>query len=93
MLRKRSCYTISKAVQGQWIDGVCSLLMSDEGHFLISGVPLPVRLLDLTVPDSFLQGYLKECIHRDHSHTIQELKHDIWDETVTINQKMLHQVF
>jgi hypothetical protein len=36
--------------------------------------------------------YLKKCWHKNCSHTIQELKHNIWDENATINQEPLHRV-
>jgi hypothetical protein len=67
--------------------------MSDEKHFHVLGIPRPVRSPDLRFPDFFVWGYFKECVYRNRLRTIQELQHDIWDKTLTINQEMLRRVF
>jgi hypothetical protein len=69
------------------------VLLSNEEHFHVSGIPWPVCSLDLTALDFFLWGYLKECIYRNRPRTAHELKHAIWDEIATINQELSCQVF
>lgn len=68
VLRKRWCYAIWKPVQQQWFGGVCSMIMSDQVSFHVQGVPWLVQLPDLTVPDFFLWGYLKEFVYRNCPH-------------------------
>jgi hypothetical protein len=38
------------------------------------------------VPNFFLWGFLKERVHRNHSHATEELKRAIRDEIAVINQ-------
>ena len=58
--------------------------MSDKKHFHVLGIPRPVRSPDLRFPDFFVWGYFKECVYRNRLHTIQELQHDILENTVAI---------
>lgn len=77
--RKSRCHAISKPVQCQWIGGLCSVCM-DRQHFYVLGITWPVVSLDLTVPDFFLWGYLKECVYRNHRHhTETEVCYLGWD--------------
>jgi hypothetical protein len=69
------------------------MLMSDEEHFYISGIPWPVRSPDLTVAAFFLWRYLNESECRNRPDAIQELNYAIRDEIATINQGLLCQVF
>ena len=59
------------------------MLTSDEERFHVSGAPWPVRSPDLTVPDFFQWGYLKERVYGSRSHTMRERKRDIWHEIAT----------
>jgi hypothetical protein len=45
------------------------VLVSDEKCFFVSGIIRPVRPPDLTVPDFFLCGYLKEHEYTAIAHT------------------------
>jgi hypothetical protein len=45
------------------------VVMSDEKHFHVSGIPWAVRSPEFTVPDFFLRGYLKDCVYRNDPHT------------------------
>ena len=63
------------------------MLISDEEHFHVSGISWPVGSPGPTVLDFFL------CAYRNRPHTTQELKRVIQDETATINQELLCQVF
>jgi len=58
----------------KWISGICNLSvnMSNREHSCIE-CPVACVVADLTVPD-FPWGYLKECLYRNHPHTIQEMK-------------------
>jgi hypothetical protein len=47
---------------------VCGVLMSDEEHLYLLGIPWPAGSPDLMVPDFVLWGYLKECAYRNLAH-------------------------
>jgi hypothetical protein len=49
-------------------------------------VQCPARSPDVTVPDYFLCGYLKEWVYRTRPHTTQDLKRALQDEIALINQ-------
>jgi hypothetical protein len=69
------------------------MLMSDEKHFHVLGIPRPVRSPDFTVADFFVWVYYKECVHGNRLHTIQDMKHEIRIKTNNINQELLRRVF
>jgi len=58
------------------------VLMSDKEQ--VSGIPWPVRSPNLTVPDFFLYGDWKECVH-----ATQELQGAVLCATATISQELL----
>jgi hypothetical protein len=60
------------------------ILISNEEYCHVSGIQWPVHSSHQTVPTSFLWGYLKEYVYRNHP---QVLKHPIRDKIVTINQR------
>jgi hypothetical protein len=69
---KRWCHAISKPVQWQRIGWVRGVLMSDEEHLYLLGVPWPAGSPDLKIQDFVLRGYLKICAYRiapTHTHT------------------------
>ena len=84
--RRKWCHAVSKPVQWQWSGGVCGVLTWEEKHFHVSGIPLPVRSPDLTVPDFFLWANLKECLYRSrslslshtHTHTHTHTQYRNW---------------
>jgi len=53
----------------------------------------PARSPDLTVPDFFLWGFLKDRVFRRRIKTIQELKQTIVDEFVAIDGDLLRRVY
>jgi len=53
----------------------------------------PARLPDLTVPDFFLWGFLKDCVFRRHIMTIQELKQATVDEVAAIDKDLQRCVY
>jgi hypothetical protein len=57
-------------------------------------IPWPARSPDLTVPDYFLRGYLKESVHRNRPQATKHLKHAIQNEIPLIkqDQNLLHKV-
>ena len=67
--------------------------MSDEEHFHVLGIPWPVGPSDLTVPDFFLRGYLKQSVYMNYPRTKQELKRALRDEIATINRELLRRDF
>ena len=69
------------------------MLMSDEKHFHVLGIPRPVRSPDLRFPDFFVWGYFKDCLYRNRLHTTQELQQDNRDKTATISQEVLRRIF
>jgi len=52
----------------------------------------PPRSPDLTAPDFFLYGYLKDRVYRNNPRTIQQLKANIREEIEGISQETLRQV-
>lgn len=65
------------------------------GHVIsrFGQTPWPARSPDLTVPDFFLWGYLKQQVFRHRYDTLQELKESIRNEIRLINQELLNRVF
>jgi len=53
----------------------------------------PARSPDLTVPDFFLWGFLKDRVFRRRIMTIQELKQATVDEVVAIDEDLLRRVY
>jgi len=51
------------------------------------------RSPDLTVPDFFLWGFLKDRVFRRRIMTIQELKHAIVDEVAAIDEDLRRRVY
>lgn len=52
----------------------------------------PSRSPDLTPPDYFLWGYLKDRVYRNKPQTLQQLKENIRREVATISNALLHRV-
>jgi hypothetical protein len=69
------------------------VLMRDEEHSHVSGIPWPARSPELTVSYFFKWRYLKERVHRTRPRTREELKRAIRGEIVVINQQLLRRVF
>jgi hypothetical protein len=67
----------------------------NEGRkaFRTLGILWPVRSPDLTAPDFFLWGYLKESVYRNRPHTIHLLTRPIRHEVAIINQELLRRGF
>lgn len=63
------------------------------GDRVISQGLWPPRSPDLTPPDFYLFGYLKNKIFQNRIHTIEELRNAITREINEIPQEMLHHVF
>lgn len=57
-----------------------------------SEIKWPSRSPDLTAPDFFLWGYLKDRVYHNNPRTIQQLKASIREEIKNINQETLRQV-
>lgn len=57
-----------------------------------SEINWPSRSPDLTAPDFFLWGYLKDRVYHNKPRTIQQFKANIREEIKNINQKTLRQV-
>ena len=57
-----------------------------------SAFPWPPRSPDLTAPDFFLWGYLKEKVYVNKPRTIQQLKANIQEEIHSIQPQMLRTV-
>ena len=55
-------------------------------------VPWPARSPDLTSPDFFLWGYLKEKVYASPIHSIDELKERIREEVRNVSQETLQHV-
>ena len=53
----------------------------------------PARSPDLTVPDFFLWGFLKDRVFRRRIMTIQELKQAIVDEVAAIDEDLRRRVY
>ena len=53
----------------------------------------PARSPDLTLPDFFLWGFLKDRVFRRHIVTIQELKQAIVDEVAAIDEDLRRCVY
>ncbi|CAH1109994.1 unnamed protein product [Psylliodes chrysocephalus] len=51
--------------------------------------PYPSRSPDLTAPDFFLWGYLKERVYANKPRTIEQLKENIRNEIIILNQQIL----
>jgi len=52
----------------------------------------PARSPELSVPDFFLWGFLKDCVFRWRIMTIQELKQAIVDEVAAIDEDLRRRV-
>lgn len=63
------------------------------GDRVISRGRWPPRSPDLTPPDFFLFGSLKNAIHRNRLHTVEELQEAITNEIRNISEDNLHNVF
>ena len=53
----------------------------------------PARSSDLTVPDFFLWGFLKDCVFQRRIMTIRELKQAIVDEVAAIDEDLRRRVY
>jgi hypothetical protein len=53
----------------------------------------PARLSDVTLPNIFLWGFLKDCVFRRLIMTIQELKQAIVDEVAAIDEDLRRRVY
>lgn len=62
-------------------------LISNKGD-----IPWPPRSPDLTAPDFYLWGYLKQTVYRKKPTTLAELKMNINEEVERIPKKTLHDV-
>jgi len=60
-------------------------------HF--GNIAWPARLPDLTVPDFFLWGFLKDRVYRRRIMTIQEFKQPIVDEVAAIDEDLRRCVY
>ena len=56
-------------------------------------IAFPAQSPDLTVPDFFLWGFLKDGVFRRHIMTIQELKQAIVDEVAAIDEDLRWRVY
>ncbi|VEN59429.1 unnamed protein product [Callosobruchus maculatus] len=69
-----------------------ALLREIFGHRIISrnsDIPYPARSPDLTAPDFFLWGYLKERVYANKPRTLDQLKQNIRNEIRILNPQML----
>ena len=67
----------------------------EHGHRIISRnseISWPSRSPDLTPPDYFLWGYIKERVYINNPHTIQQLKDDICAEIWELPPELLSAV-
>lgn len=69
-----------------------SFLHEFFGERIISKGLWPPRSPDLTPPDFFLWGYLKERVYKNRPHTLNELKMNITTEINNISVGVLHKV-
>jgi len=53
----------------------------------------PAQSPNLTVPDFFLWGFLKDCVFRRRAMTIQELKQAIVDQVVAIDEDLWRRTY
>lgn len=58
----------SKPLQWQLISGLCSVLMRDERHCHMSGIPRPASSLDLAFPVFFLWDLARICNKESPTH-------------------------
>jgi len=56
-------------------------------------IACPARSPDLTVPDFFLWGFLKDRVFRRHITTIQELKQAIVDGVAAIDEDLWRRMY
>lgn len=56
-------------------------------------LPWPARSPDLSVPEFFLWGYLKDRVFKKHMVTIQEIKQAIVDEVTAIDENLRRRVY
>ncbi|PSN53790.1 hypothetical protein C0J52_06219 [Blattella germanica] len=56
-------------------------------------IPWPPHSPDLSIPDFFLWGYLKQNVYTRRLRTLQELKEAIIEEVATIDRDLLQKVF
>jgi hypothetical protein len=61
-------------------------------HRIISKNLWPPRSPDLTVPDYFLWGYLKQVVYSNHPQTIEDLKQNTEVAVLNISQETLKKV-
>ena len=55
-------------------------------------VPWPLHSPDLTAPDFFLWGYLKNKVYSTHPTGLQALKEIIWEEIAKLSEETLQAV-
>ena len=72
----------------QWSVGTCNNVLPVFGD-----IAWPARSPELTVPDFFLWGFLKDRVFRRFIMTIQELKQAIVDEVEAIDQALRRRVY
>jgi len=78
-------------VQSQWIVGTCNNVRNCYLSF--GDIAWPARSPELTVPDFFLWGFLKDHVYRRRILTIQELKQAIVDEVAAIDEDLRRRVY
>jgi len=77
--------------QSQWSVGTCKQRVTCVRSF--GDIAWLARSPDLTVPDFFLWGFLKDRVFRRRIMTIQELKQAIVDEVAAIDEDLLSHVY
>jgi len=59
----------------------------------VGDIAWPARSPDLTLPDVFLWGFLKDRVFRRRTMTIQELKQTVVDEAAAIDEDLRRRVY
>ena len=74
----------------QWSIRTCNNVLP---VFVVSATAWPARSPELTVPDFFLWGFLKDRVFQRRIVTIQELKQAIVDEVAAIDEDLRRRVY
>lgn len=82
---ERHCWLQQDGATAHTANSTMIMLREFFGEHIISRGLWPPRSPDLSPPDFFLWGHLKDNVYKNNPHTIDQLKHNIEDEISRIS--------
>jgi hypothetical protein len=89
---ERDCWLQQDGATPHTANTTTTFLHEFFGERVIGGGFWPPRSPDLTPPDFFLWGCLKDRVYRNNPRNLEELKHNIEANVTSINEQTLRNV-